>query len=285
MAEYVLSELGLPQPKPDLRSWSRLVEVIRHPSRPTVKIGVVAKYMNHEDTYTSVFEALKAAAWANKVAVEIHWIDCEQLEKGNTDLLDEVDGIVVPGGFGPRGVEGKIRAGEYALDHQKPYLGLCLGMQTAVIALGRRVLGTRDVNSTEMNPDTKHPVISLMADQEQVTDKGGTMRLGNYVCKLAPGSISRKAYGEGEVVERHRHRYEFNNSYREVLAEAGLKLAGLSPDGRLVELIEMAGHPYFVASQFHPEFKSRPNRAHPLFDGFIKAVTGKTAPRSKVPAH
>jgi CTP synthase len=217
-----------------------------------------------------VFEAIKAAGWANHIQPEICWIDAEKIED-EPGLLAGYDGLVVPGGFGSRGVEGKIAAGRYAMDNDIPYLGLCLGMQTAVIALARKI-GLEGANTTEVDPTTPHPVIDIMADQKDITDKGGTMRLGNYPCNLTKSSHSAKAYGAKQIDERHRHRYEFNNSYREQLTAAGLVIAGLSPNKKLVEIIEMTNHPYFVASQFHPEFKSRPSRPHPLFDGFIKAA-------------
>jgi CTP synthase len=273
VGDFITKQLGMGKRKPKLKDWQTLVNVIKQPDRQVLKIGIVAKYMHHEDTYTSVFEALKSAAWANKAYAELVWVDAEKLEdEENLSVLEGLDGIVVPGGFGPRGVEGKIRAGRYAMDHKVPYLGLCLGMQTAVIALARKVLGTDEANSTEMDEHVKHPVISLMADQEQVVDLGGTMRLGDYPCIFAPGTKIAKEYGAKRIMERHRHRYEFNNAYRDKLVDAGLILAGLSPDKRLVELIELADHPYFVASQFHPEFKSRPNRPHPMFNGFVKAM-------------
>jgi CTP synthase len=278
VGDFVTKTLHLPKRKPDLKNWQQLVKVISQSDRPIVKIGVIAKYMHHEDTYTSVFEAIKAAAWANKLWAEIVWVDAEKLEdEENLSVLEGLDGVIVPGGFGPRGVEGKIKAGAWAMDHKLPYLGLCLGMQTAVIALARRALGTDAINSTEMEPGVKHPVIALMDAQKHVVDKGGTMRLGNYPCVLTPGTISAKAYGKKEIQERHRHRYEFNNEYRDALANAGLIFAGLSPDGKLVEIIEIKDHPFFVASQFHPEFKSRPNRPHPLFDGFMKAIVKSKA--------
>jgi CTP synthase len=273
VGDYITKQLGLGKRKPKLKEWQNFVEVIKKPNRPVLKIGIVAKYMHHEDTYTSVFEALKAAAWANKAFAELVWVEAEHLEnEENLGVLKGLDGIVVPGGFGPRGVEGKISAGRFAMDNKVPYLGLCLGMQTAVIALARKVLKTTQANSTEMDPDVKHPVISLMADQKQVIDKGGTMRLGDYPCILTKGTKIQKEYSSSRILERHRHRFEFNNSYRAKLEAAGLVLAGLSPDKRLVELIELSDHPYFVASQFHPEFKSRPNRPHPMFNGFIKAM-------------
>lgn len=275
LGDYMVKQLGLPRHKAKLKDWEKLVDMVKHPDHKSVKIGVVAKYMDHEDTYMSVFEALKSAAWANGVRADIRWVDAETLvDDENLVALDQLDGIVVPGGFGARGVEGKIAAAGYALDHKHPYLGLCLGMQTAVIALARRALGTDNANSTEIDPVTEHPVIDLMADQQNVADKGGTMRLGNYPCVLDPKSRSAKLYGDKKIIERHRHRYEFNNAYRERLQSHGLRLAGTSPDKRLVELIEIEDHPFMIASQFHPEFKSRPNRPHPLFDGFIKAAIG-----------
>lgn len=269
LGNYVTRHLGLPTRKPKLNEWKRMVELIKHPDHRTLKIGVVAKYMDNEDTYMCVFEAIKSAGWANRVRPEICWIDAEQIND-NPALLEGYDGLVVPGGFGSRGVEGKIAAGEFAMEHKTPYLGLCLGMQTAVIALARRS-GLEGANTTEIDPKSPHPVIDIMADQKDVETKGGTMRLGDYPCVLDPKSMSAEAYKSKKIVERHRHRYEFNNAYRDQLTAAGLKLVGLSPDKRLVELIEIKDHPYFVASQFHPEFKSRPNRPHPLFDGFIKA--------------
>jgi CTP synthase len=270
IGDYVTNNLGAPKRKADLASWERLIKLVKHPDHHTIKIGVVAKYMDNEDTYMCVFEALKAAGWANRVRPEICWVNAEEIEAGDLTLLEGYDGLVVPGGFGSRGVEGKIAAGEFAIKHNVPYLGLCLGLQTAVIATARRA-GIKDANTTEIDPATPNPVIDIMADQKDITAKGGTMRLGNYTCDIAPDSIAAKAYGKKRIQERHRHRYEVNNKYREQLEAAGLRLVGLSPDKKLVEIIEFKDHPYFVASQFHPEFKSRPNRPHPLFDGFIKA--------------
>jgi CTP synthase len=272
MGDYVSKKLGLPRRKPKLADWQKLVETIKHTERPRVKIGVVAKYMSHEDTYMSVFEAIKAAGWANKVTAQIFWVDAEKLETEDAfQLLAGFDGLVVPGGFGSRAIEGKIVAAGYAMDQAVPYLGLCLGMQTAVVAFARKVLGD-EANTTEVNPDTKFPVIDFMEQQRTISAKGGTMRLGNYPCKLAPGSMVKKLYKESRILERHRHRYEFNNHYREALTKAGLRLSGLSPDDELVEIVELANHPFFVGSQFHPEFKSRPGVPHPMFDGFIKAA-------------
>ncbi len=284
LGKYITTRVGLRNRKADLTEWKNLIDLVKHPDHRSLRIAVVAKYMENEDTYLCVFEAIKAAGWANKVRPEICWVDAEKLESGEA-TLEGYDGIVVPGGFGKRGVEGKIKAGLFAIQHKVPYLGLCLGMQTAVIAVARRA-GMAGANSTEIDPDTKFPVIDIMADQVNIADKGGTMRLGDYPCNLAAGTLSAKAYGKLKIVERHRHRYEFNNEYRTQLEAAGLKLAGLSPDKRLVEVIEVKGHPYFVASQFHPEFKSRPYRPHPLFDGFIQAAAKAryAAPSAQVEA-
>jgi CTP synthase len=276
IGDYITNHFGLQKRESDLVQWRSLVETIQKPGRAVANIGVVAKYMDHEDTYTSVFEALKSAAWANKSAIKISWVDAERLEEMTprevATALSEYDGLVVPGGFGSRGVEGKVIAADYAIKNKLPYLGLCLGMQVAVIALARQVLGTKRVNSTEVDPETPNPVIHIMEDQSTITEKGGTMRLGNYPCKLSHDSLSFKAYKNDNIVERHRHRFELNNDYREVLTKAGLRLAGTSPDDQLVEIIEMKNHPFMVASQFHPEFKSRPAVPHPLFADFIKAT-------------
>jgi CTP synthase len=273
LGDYVMKLLGLGKKKPKLDAWKSMVKLIKVADRPAVKIGVVAKYMDHDDTYMSVFEALRAAGWNNGVRPDIDWIDAEALTTKNAaEMLKGFAGLVVPGGFGARGVEGKIVAAQYARKHKIPYLGLCLGMQTAVIAVARDA-GLVKANSTEMDEATPHPVISLMADQAEIIDKGGTMRLGSYPCVLESGTITAKAYGTKRIDERHRHRYEFNNAYREQLQEAGLVLSGISPDGRLVEVIELRDHPFFVASQFHPEFKSRPQRPHPLFAAFMKEAS------------
>jgi CTP synthase len=278
IGNYITTKLGLKTRKANLSDWKRLVELIKHPDHRTLRVGVVAKYMGNEDTYLCVFEALKAAGWANRVRPEICWIDAEQITS-DPSLLEGYDGLIVPGGFGSRGIEGKIQAALYAMDHRVPYLGLCYGMQMGVIALARRI-GLKGANTTEVDPKTTFPVIDIMADQKDITSKGGTMRLGDYPCVLDPKSVSAKAYDSKKIVERHRHRYEFNNAYREQLTAAGLRLAGLSPDKRLVEIIEIEGHPFFVASQFHPEFKSRPNRPHPLFDAFIKAAAQEHTART-----
>lgn len=284
LGNFVTRHTGLPERRAKLADWRKLVDLIKHPDHRTLKIGVVAKYMENVDTYMCVFEAIKAAGWANRIRPEICWIDAEKIAE-DPALLEGYDGLVVPGGFGSRGVEGKISAGEYALTHNTPYLGLCLGMQTAVIAVARRS-GLDGANTTEIDPASPHPVIDIMADQKDIENKGGTMRLGNYPCDITPGTKTATVYGETSITERHRHRYEFNNDYRAKLQKAGLVLSGLSPDKHLVEIVEMRDHPFFVGSQFHPEFKSRPNRPHPLFDGFIKAAAKATAtPAGHTRAH
>jgi CTP synthase len=276
VAQFVASKLGLKDNKPQLGDWRQMVERVKDKTKPEVKIGVVAKYMHHEDTYTSVFEAAKAAAWAEDLQAKLVWIDAEKITAGNvTKVIGDVDGIIVPGGFGSRGVEGKIMAADYAMRNNLPYLGLCLGMQVAVIAKLRDALsGGMSVNTTEIDEKAKHPVIALMDEQAHVVAKGGTMRLGDYDCVLAKDSLCAKLYGDTKVVERHRHRYEVNNEYRDQLVAAGMNIVGTSPDGKLVEMIEVPDHKYFVATQAHPEFKSRPNRAHPLFVGLIQAIKG-----------
>jgi CTP synthase len=270
LGDYITRHVGLKSRRAKLADWRKLVELIKHPDHRSLRIGVVAKYMGNEDTYLCVFEAVKAAGWANRIRPELCWIDAEKIEE-TPELLDGYDGLIVPGGFGSRGVEGKISAASYAMEHNIPYLGLCYGLQMAVIALARRS-GLAGANTTEVDPLTPHPVIDIMEDQKDVSNKGGTMRLGDYPCVLDAKSVSAKAYGTKKIVERHRHRFEVNNAYRSALQEAGMVLAGLSPDKRLVEIIEIKNHPFFIASQFHPEFKSRPSRPHPLFDGFIQAA-------------
>jgi CTP synthase len=236
---------------------------------------VVGKYLPAPDAYISVTEALRHAGVHHNLRVDIKWIASETLEAGDLRALDDVDGVVVPGGFGHRGIEGKIAAARFARTTLTPYLGLCLGMQCAVIEFGRDKLGDPDANSTEFNAFTSHPVIDLLPEQRDVADKGGTMRLGLYPCKLLPGTLAAEAYGEPVVYERHRHRFEFNNAYREAMWEAGMVFSGTSPNDRLVEIIELRDHPWFVASQFHPEFRSRPNRPHPLFRDFVAAAAIK----------
>lgn len=273
LADTFARKLDLKTKNEDLDSWEKLIDAATdHNGRPVVRIGVVAKYMAHEDTYKSVFEAIKAAAWENKVKADITWIDAERLEKRlDKRSFSGIDGIVIPGGFGTRGIEGKIKAARYAMDHNVPYLGLCLGMQVGVIALARKAVHKR-AHSSEFDPDTPHPVISLMEEQTEVEDMGGTMRLGNYECSIVKKSRAHKMYKKTRVHERHRHRYEFNNAYREQLREAGMVFSGVSPDDRLVEIMELAKHPFFLGSQFHPEFTSRPERPNPLFSGFMEAA-------------
>lgn len=272
LGDFLTEKLGLETEPPDLQEWHQLVSLVRRRKRK-VSIALVGKYVELRDAYISVAEALRHAGLHQELDIDIQWVSAEQLEEeGPKHLLAGACGIVVPGGFGDRGIEGKIMAADYARMHHIPYLGLCLGMQCATIGFARFALGTDDVNSTEFDADTPHPVIDLMLDQRDVTEKGGTMRLGNYPCVLKPGTRAGEAYGVSEVVERHRHRFEFNNAYREVLENEGFVISGQSPDGRLVEIIELRDHPWFVASQFHPEFRSRPNRPHPLFKDFVAAT-------------
>jgi CTP synthase len=274
LGRLIVRDLGLgdAEAEPDLTTWRALVERIKAP-KPELEIALVGKYIELPDAYLSVSEALKHAGWANGVDVRIRWVDSETLSKETLHAaLDGAAGVLVPGGFGHRGIEGKVLAAHYARDHAVPYLGLCLGLQCAVIEFARQVIGTGDVNSTEFDMFTANPVIDFMPDQRELEDKGGTMRLGLYPAKLAPGSKAAAAYGQEVIYERHRHRFEVNNQYRATLEEAGMILSGQSPDGRLVEIVELRDHPWFVASQFHPEFKSRPERPHPLFDGFVRAA-------------
>jgi CTP synthase len=273
LAARVLERLHLPNNPPDLTEWRDLVEKIKRPSG-VVNIAIVGKYVMLSDAYISVVESLKHAGASQGVAVNITWVLSEDIEKhGASEYLKQVDGILVPGGFGDRGIEGKIQAIEYARTKKIPYLGLCLGMQTAVIEFARNVVGMKDAHSTEFNPNSPYPVIDLMLDQHNVTDKGGTMRLGRYPCHLQKSTIAHSLYGQEVIFERHRHRYEVNNKLRDKLKQHGLIFSGLSPDGNLVEMIELPNHPYFVACQFHPELKSRPDHPHPLFIGLIGAAT------------
>ncbi len=258
-------------------SWAEMVAAIKKP-KPEVVIGLVGKYVALPDAYLSVTEALQHAALYHNYSVVIKWIDSMELEFGGSlAVLKDLDGIIVPGGFGRRGVEGMVVAARYAREYRVPYLGLCLGLHVAVIELARYRLNSNTADSTEFEPSTPHPVIDLMPDQRDIDNKGGTMRLGQWPCLLLSGSKAQMAYGETVIYERHRHRYEFNNEYREVLTQGGLVLSGLSPDGRLVEIVELADHPWFVSTQFHPEFKSRPNRPHPLFYDFLNAAIGNKA--------
>lgn len=262
--------------KPNMRPWKKLVEEVRKP-KPTVKVALVGKYVELQDAYMSVREALKHAALANSVEVDIQWIHSADLEKDKGwDIIKNTDAILVPGGFGSRGVEGKILASRYARENKIPYLGLCLGMQVMCIDFARGELDLEDANSSEFDRASEHPVIDLMHDQRSITDLGGTMRLGLYPCLLTKNSKAGLAYGVPRVDERHRHRFEFNNDYRQRFEEAGMVFSGLSPDGRLVEIVELKDHPYMVASQFHPEFLSRPMNPHPLFVGLLKAAKEKS---------
>ena len=272
LAQVACECLNLPCPEPDLTDWKQMVESLRHPTCE-VNIALVGKYIQLHDAYISVVEALKHGGIANSATVNIKWVDSELVTEENVDdILKDQDGILVPGGFGDRGIEGKITAIEYARTHNKPSLGLCLGMQMAIVEYARHVVGYRDAHSVELNPQTTHPVIALMPDQNGVEDIGGTLRLGSYPCVLDKSTKAYELYGEEVIHERHRHRYEVNNDYRKILTEKGMTLSGLSPDGRIVEMIELKDHPFFVATQAHPEFKSRPNRPHPLFKGFIHAA-------------
>ena len=271
LAQAVLECLHLPCPEPDLSGWTKMVEVLRHPEKETV-IAICGKYTQLHDAYLSVVEALKHGGIDNHAKVNIRWVDSEEIEQvGAKTLLQGVDGILVPGGFGQRGIEGMIQAAQYARENKIPYLGICLGMQIAIIEFARNVLGFKDADSAEFNPQTEHPVIDLMPEQKKVTDLGGTMRLGAYPCVLDKSSKSYALYGSDQISERHRHRFEVNNDYREDLEKNGMLLAGESPDGHIVEMVELKDHPFFIGTQAHPEFKSRPNRPHPLFKGLIEA--------------
>lgn len=274
IADVIATRLNLKIAKPHLKEWRNVVRRATTTYDKTVTVGVIAKYMDNTDTYMSVFEALRSAAWWNDVNLKIRWIDAEKLENGKTDCketLAGLDGVVVPGGFGTRGLEGKIRCAQYALKHKLPYLGLCLGLQMAVIAAARSG-GLKDATTAELDPTSIDLVIHTMADQKGKENTGGTMRLGNYDCKLDKGSVAAKIYGSTKIVERHRHRYECNNAYRDLYESWGIKPVGINPENNLVEVIEGVDHPFFLASQFHPELKSRPNSPHPMFDGFVKAL-------------
>lgn len=273
IGDVISERLGLRPHKADMKDWQRMVKSALTRYKKTLRIGVIAKYIDNQDTYMSVFEALRSAAWANEVNIEIIWVKAENLptDKKEREILKSLDAIVVPGGFGQRGLEGKIMAATYALDNKVPYLGLCLGLQMGVIAAARRA-GLKEATTVELDPGSPHKVIDYMADQHDKQNTGGTMRLGDYTCVLGHGTKSRRAYGQPEVIERHRHRCECNNAYRDQYESWGIMASGLSPDGHLVEMIEALDHPYFVATQAHPEFRSRPNKAHPLFTGLIKAA-------------
>jgi CTP synthase len=272
LGEYIMKRFHLGEKTPDLQSWHQLVDRINTPNA-TVSIALVGKYVELHDAYLSVVEALGHAGIHHQAKIDVRWISSEKLSRENIDEhMAGVSGIVVPGGFGDRGIEGKILAADYARSHQIPFLGLCLGMQCATIAYARHVLGDQEANSTEFNPHTNTPIIDFMIDQLSITEKGGTMRLGAYPCVLTPGSHARIAYGADEVSERHRHRFEFNNKYRRQLEDAGMIISGQSPDKRLVEIIELRDHPWYVGTQFHPELLSRPNKPHALFRDFVGAA-------------
>lgn len=274
LAEQVLDILQLEQRQPDLTQWQRWVHQLQNPSR-RVEVAIVGKYVRLNDAYLSVSESLRHAAASADADLQLRWVDAEDLENGDpAAYLDGVDGIVVPGGFGARGVDGKVAAIQFARDRQIPFLGLCLGMQAAVIDWARNVAGLEGANSAEFDQETPHPVIALLPEQQDVVDLGGTMRLGLCPCKLQAGSLAQRLYGEDIIYERHRHRYEFNNAYRSLFLESGYRISGTSPDSRLVEIVERSDHPFFIACQFHPEFVSRPNHPHPLFQGLIKAALG-----------
>lgn len=275
IADVISDRLNLRVSKPKLKAWRDVVNRATTQHKQTVIVGVVAKYLDNQDTYMSVFEALRAASWWNDTAIELRWVDAEELEqKGAAALLDTLDGVVVPGGFGTRGLEGKIQAAQYCLKNKKPYLGLCLGLQMAVIAAARNA-GLTNATTVELDSTSDTQVINMMNGQAGKENTGGTMRLGDYPCVLAKDSKATKLYGTTKITERHRHRYECNNDYRDEYESWGIRPVGLSPDHHLVEVIEAIDHPFMMASQFHPEFKSRPNRAHPLFHGFIKALLQK----------
>ncbi len=272
LPQLVIEHLGLKCDELDLTEWTKLVENMKK-TQGNVRIALVGKYVELKDAYLSVAEALRHGGIENSVDVDIDWIQSDEVNQDNYKaILKDVDGILVPGGFGDRGMKGKTLAVKYARENSIPYLGICLGMQLAVIEFARNVLGLKDVNTTELDSKTEHPIIDIIPEQKDIDKLGGTMRLGLYPCELVEGTKARKAYEKEVIEERHRHRYEFNNKYRELLEEKGMKISGLSPDGKLVEVIELEDHPWFIGVQFHPEFKSRPTKCHPLFRDFVKAA-------------
>ena len=269
--DILLKHFGLTAPEADMTEWLSLVDRVDN-LKENVRIALVGKYVELHDAYISVVESLKHAGYKHNAKVKIDWIQSEDITEENVhEYLKDADGILVPGGFGDRGVEGKITTIKYARENNVPFFGICLGMQLAAVEFARNVCGLTGAHSSELDPNTPYPIINLLADQENVVEMGGTLRLGSYPCTLAEGSVAHKEYGEINITERHRHRYEFNNFYRDRLSDKGMVLSGVSPDGKLVEIVEIPEHPWFVAGQFHPEFKSRPEKAHPLFAGFIKA--------------
>ena len=280
LATSICKHLRLEKTEPKNEEWEKMIEHFKNVDKKykdanarKVKIAIVGKYIKLEDSYLSVVESIKHAGYANEVDVEIGFVDSETINTENAkDILGKFNGIIVPGGFGNRGIEGKIQTVKYARENNIPFLGICLGMQMAVIEFARDVLGLKDADSVEFNPDTKNPVIHIMEDQKNITKKGGTMRLGAYPCVLAKETLANKLYGSEEISERHRHRYEFNNEYKKEMEQKGMVFSGTSPDGNLVEIVEIKEHPYFIAAQFHPEFKSRPDRPQPLFVGLISVA-------------
>ena len=271
--------LHLETPQPDLADWRKFVERVVSPKK-RVKIAVVGKYIDLQDAYKSIYESLTHAAASQDCGIDLKLIDAESLQEGTDSQLEDVAGVLIPGGFGERGVEGKITAARFAREHKIPYLGLCLGMQVATIEFARNVCGIKSASSTEFDKNAKEPVISLLEEQRGVRDKGGSMRLGTWPTKIVFGTLAEKIYGRNEVMERHRHRYEFNMKYRDRMTEKGFTISGTSPDGTLAELIELRDHPYFLACQYHPEFQSKPNKPHPLFRGFIQACLAHPADAS-----
>ncbi len=273
-SEVVCRELGLETKAPDLQEWEEMVERINSARSRVVEIGLVGKYVALHDAYLSVAEALHHAGYYHNVHINIHWIDSEEIRPENADgVLSGLDGIIVPGGFGSRGINGMILSAKYARENRVPYFGICLGMQIAVIEFARNAAGIADADSGEFSGQSKNKVIDFMPGQSDEIDKGGTLRLGSYPCVIQPGTMMERCYGTLEIHERHRHRYEFNNDYRGILSSRGLTLSGMSPDGRLVETVELSDYPFFIGVQYHPEFKSRPNKPHPLFVGFIRAAS------------
>jgi len=282
MANQALELLQLPQRSPDLSHWQTIVERLYRPKHP-IQIAIVGKYVRLNDAYLSVVEALRHAAIAQGGDLNIRWINSEDLNDDTIEqMLGDVNGIIIPGGFGPRGIEGKIAAIRYARKQQIPFLGLCLGMQCSVIEWAQDVAKLENANSAEFDAATLNPVINLLPEQQDVVDLGGTMRLGLYPCRIAAGTLADRLYGEEVIYERHRHRYEFNNAYRTLFLETGYVISGTSPDGRLVEIVELPTHPFFIASQFHPEFQSRPSHPHPLFQGFVQAAIQMAAPEAAI---
>ena len=277
MDDLVLDHFGIQRPEADMTDWRALENKVLN-LKGKVTVGLVGKYVSLPDAYLSIVEALKHAGYAHDTEIDIRWIDAEEVDDQNVaDYLADVDGVLVPGGFGSRGLIGKIAAIRYAREHKLPFFGICLGMQLACIEFARNVVGIHDADTGEENPACPHKIIDLLPDQEAEGDLGGTLRLGLYPCRLVEGTLAHQLYGQEVVQERHRHRYEFNNAYRERLAAAGLTFSGLSPDGRLVEIVEIKDHPFFIAAQFHPEFISRPNRPQAIFDGFVAACQAQQA--------